>query len=226
MMTADGRILMVVTSCGRIDAEHPTGLWLEEFAVPYLAFREAGWAMSVASPMGGKTPVDPRSAPTEEEAQRWVEPLAALEQTLPLATVEADGFAAIFLPGGHGTMFDLPENAHLRRLLRAFAGAGKVIAAVCHGPAGLVGATLADGAPLVTDKRLTAFTDAEEREVRLAETMPFLLEARLRELGARFVAAPNWTEHVEVDGVLVTGQNPQSSAAAAQAVLELLGKRR
>ncbi|WP_297162635.1 type 1 glutamine amidotransferase domain-containing protein [Thermogemmatispora sp.] len=215
-------ILMVVTGHDRIDDEHRTGIWFEEFAVPYQAFKEQGWQITVASPRGGSVPVDPRSEPKDEEAQKYAEARAQLHNTRPLAGLNAADYDAIFLPGGHGVMFDLAEDTTLHRLLADFERQGKIIAAVCHGPAGLVGARRDDGQPLVAGKTITAFTDEEERATGLDKFMPFLLETRLRELGANFVARPNWSDHVERDGRLITGQNPQSSASIARAVIEAL----
>ncbi|WP_376796605.1 type 1 glutamine amidotransferase domain-containing protein [Thermogemmatispora sp.] len=215
-------ILIVVTGHDRIDDEHRTGIWFEEFAVPYQAFKEQGWQITVASPRGGSVPVDPRSEPQGEEAQKYAEARAQLHNTRPLAGLRAADYDAIFLPGGHGVMFDLAEDTTLHHLLGDFEQQGKVIAAVCHGPAGLVGAKRADGQPLVAGKTITAFTDEEERATGLDKFMPFLLESRLRELGANFVTRPNWSDHVERDGRLITGQNPQSSASIARAVIEAL----
>lgn len=219
-------ILMVVTSHDRIDADHPTGLWFEEFALPFTKFRAAGYTVSVASPRGGDTPIDARSLEdydatgAENEAAR-----AALRDTRPLdADVSARDFAAIFFPGGHGTMFDLPDNPHVQRLVREFAEGGKVIASICHGPACLVGVMLRDGTAFVQGRRVTAFTDSEERAVQLDQAMPFLLESRLRAQGADFVPAADWTDNIVIDGRLVTGQNPQSSGSAADAVIELLAQ--
>jgi len=222
-MDPQRQVLMVVTSHDHITPDHPTGLWLEEFAIPYQLFRRAGLEVTVASPRGGATPIDPNSNPTPEQEQEWAEAREALKETLPVDDVGALAHGAVFLPGGHGTMFDLPTNTRLRTILGQMAAAGRVIAAVCHGPAGLVSLRNEDGSPWVAGKRLTAFTDEEEREVQLAAAMPFLLETRLRELGANVVTAPNWTDHTEVDGNLVTGQNPQSSRSSAEAVLRLMG---
>jgi putative intracellular protease/amidase len=211
---------MVVTSHAVIPASgKPTGLWFEEFATPYLVFRDAGIAVTVASPTGGAAPIDPRSLSVPDAAQSAY---TALQATQPLAQLNPDDYDAIFLPGGHGTMFDFPENVDLQRLLCGFAEANKVVAAVCHGPAGLVGAISANGTPLVAGKTVTSFTNAEEDAAQLSQEMPFLLETRLRELGANFVAQENWKDHVEEDGNLITGQNPQSSARIAQAVVNAL----
>lgn len=222
-MSMSKKILMVVTSSERIISTNQlTGVWLEEFALPYLQFQTNGYEVTVASPKGGKTPIDPRSEPPEERAQEWAQARAALNNTLNLDTVKAADYAAIFMPGGHGTMFDLPGNPGLQQLLRDFAEQDKILAAVCHGPAGLVGATLSDGRPIVAGKTITAFTDSEERAAGMDKDMPFLLETSLTELGANFVRQPDWTSHVERDGKLITGQNPQSSARVAQAVIEAL----
>lgn len=198
-----------------------TGIWLSEFAEPYMIFHEAGFRITVASSAGGKAPLDPRSIDADQES-KWRDAIQRLENTLPVSQVSASEFSAIFLPGGHGTMFDLSEEQSLAELIRNFAEADKVIGAVCHGPAGLVQATLSSGEPFVKGKRLTAFTDEEERAAQLDSLMPFLLESKLRELGADFVAKPKWSNHIEVDGKLITGQNPQSSEATALKMLDLL----
>lgn len=209
------QVLIVVTSCDRIDDTRTTGLWFEEFAVPYQEFLAKGFVVTVASPKGGKTPIDVRSAPKPgESAKAW----AALQDAHPLDTIVADQFDAIFLPGGHGTMFDLPENTILQQLIAEFARADKVIAAVCHGAAGLVGVKT-NGTLLVANKTVTGFTNDEERAVELDQLMPFLLETKLRELGSKFIVQPNWSDHIEQDGKLITGQNPQSSSSVARAVI-------
>lgn len=218
------KILIVTTSHDRFgeDGSHPTGVWLEEFALPYMEFLNNGVDMTIASPKGGAMPIDPRSLPTPEQEQAWKSAIAAAQQTVKLSEVRSTDFDAIFLPGGHGPMFDLPDNPELQNLLREFYEAGKIISAVCHGPAGLVGATLADGTPLVQGKILTAYTYSEEVAAKLDKDVPFILEHRLRELGAEFIAHPNKTDHVERDGQLITGQNPNSSASIARTVVAAL----
>lgn len=215
------KILFVVTSAGAMRNGAATGLWLEEFATPYLAFVEAGYAVTVASPRGGDAPIDPRS---DERKPEWDAARAALRATRAIETVDASEFDAVFMPGGHGTMFDLPNNARLMALLGAFADADKVIAAVCHGPAALVGAKRGDGRYIVDGKTITSFLDDEERAAQLDKEMPFLLERALREQGAHFKTAPLWSDHVERDGTLITGQNPASSASTARAVIETLAR--
>jgi putative intracellular protease/amidase len=220
-MSPQKHILMVVTNHSQIDADHPTGLWFEEFAVPYQRFRQQGYAVTVASPNGGAAPLDPRSLPSEEQAAAQADVLQVLEHTKAVSDVRVEDYDAIFLPGGHGTMYDLPTPA-IGQLVGQFAAANKVVAAVCHGPAGLVNAVRSDGTPLVQGRRVAAFTNEEEREVQLDQLMPFLLETQLRELGADFIAAPRWSDHTIVDGNLITGQNPQSSGSSAQAVIDAL----
>ena len=218
---AQKRVLMVATSHAEMAEGKPTGLWLSEFAEPYDIFRASGVEITVASIKGGRAPIDPRSL-NEETKAKWAEAIRELEDTRPLSEVSADGFDALFLPGGHGTMFDFPDDAALQERVRTFAESGRVVAAVCHGPAGLAHVKLSSGEYLVKGRKVTAFTNEEEWAVQLDGLMPFLLEDRLRENGALFQAAPKWSNHVEVDGMLVTGQNPQSGEAAARKVLELL----
>jgi putative intracellular protease/amidase len=214
------RVLMVVTNHTTITDDHKTGLWLEEFAVPYLVFKEKGYEVKVASIQGGEVPLDPRSI--EEKDPAWAQAEEELKNTARLSKDDATGFDAIFLPGGHGTMFDFPDNETLQYVLQQFAEDGRIIGAVCHGPSGLVNVTYKDGTPLVKGKTVTAFTDEEEREVQLDEYMPFLLESTLRLRGANFVRGEKWTDFSVRDGNLITGQNPQSSRSTAEKVVEAL----
>jgi putative intracellular protease/amidase/sugar lactone lactonase YvrE len=218
------KVLIVTTSHDHFEGAnpHPTGVWMEEFALPYLELAKNGVEMTIASPKGGAMPIDPRSLPTPEQAKAWQSAIAASKRTVKLSEVTSSEYDAIFLPGGHGPMFDLPDNSDLGRLLREFHDAGKIIAAVCHGPVGLIGATLADGIPLVKDKILTAYTNSEEIAAKLDKEVPFILEQRLRELGAIFIAHENKADHIERDGTLITGQNPNSSASIARALVTAL----
>ncbi|MEJ2059265.1 MAG: type 1 glutamine amidotransferase domain-containing protein [Gammaproteobacteria bacterium] len=221
-MTTPKSVLMVLTNHDHIDDEHPTGLWFEEFAVPYARFCDQGYHVTVASPRGGTVPIDPRSMPDDAESSANREALEALRDTQALDELDIEQFDAVFFPGGHGTMYDMPGNAAVAQLVGRFADEDKVVAAVCHGPAALLDAQRADGTPVVKGHRIAAFTNAEEAAVELDGLMPFLLESRLRELGADVDAAAPWRDHVIVDGRLVTGQNPQSSGSAADAVIRLL----
>jgi putative intracellular protease/amidase len=222
---------------------HATGVWAEELATPYYAFIDGGAEATLASIRGGEVPFDPRSLPQtagggagETPADRQEVPapvarlladeaaMAAVRSTRPVEAVAEREFDAIFLPGGHGTMWDLPESEPLARLVGAMFDQGKIVAAVCHGPAGLVSAKRADGRPLVEGRRVTAFTNSEEEGVGLKDAVPFLLEDRLKELGGRWEAAPDWQPHAVQDGNLITGQNPQSSELVAKAILAALGR--
>ncbi|WP_379970562.1 type 1 glutamine amidotransferase domain-containing protein [Ectobacillus sp. sgz5001026] len=216
------KILMVVTNGYTMKNGELAGIWLTEFSEAYLEFTKNGYDVTVASPKGGESQIDPRSlqgdVPEEDQKAGTL-----LTNTLPLSNIKgADEFIGIFFPGGHGTMFDFPENEHIHKLLTDFANQDKIIAAVCHGPAALVGGVLANGQPLVKGKRMTAFTNEEEVATTLDKYMPFLLESKLRELGGSFVAEPNWSDHVEVDGKLITGQNPQSTISVAKAFIAQL----
>ena len=218
-------ILMVVTTADKMNNELDTGLWLSEFGEAYVEFEKKGYEITVASPKGGKAPVDDRSLEGGEIPQEILDTAKYLENTLKLEEVkDIAKFDAIFMPGGHGTMFDLPDHVKLHEVVRDMYEADKLVAAVCHGPAGLVGVTLSDGTPIVKGQTVTSFTDEEERETTLDQYMPFLLETRLRELGANFVGADNWSDHVQVSGNLVTGQNPQSTISVAKEVIAKLEK--
>ena len=211
-------------------SKHPTGFWAEELLAPLAVFSEAGIDVDIASP-GGRTPVvdegslDPGTI-GEEESTRQREALDALagrlESTLVLAEVDPASYDAVFVPGGHGPMEDLAVSDDLGRLLVTMLDGGKVVSSVCHGPAGLLSATRADGSWLFAGRRLTAFTDAEEAQAGLADKAPWLLESRLREGGADVSSGEPWAPFVVVDDKLVTGQNPASSRQAAQEVVDLL----
>ncbi len=216
------RILMIVTSHGHIDDDHQTGIWFEEFSVPYHKFLQQGYEVTVVSPAGGDAPLDANSlqdyqaTEENESAKAALKALPALDESY-----QASDYDAVFFPGGHGTMFDLPDNPHVQRLIRDTYQAGKPLAAVCHGPACLVN-VIVDNVSLIKGKKITAFTDSEETAVQLDKLMPFMLESRLRELGAEFVPADDWMDNTVIDGNLVTGQNPQSSGSAADATIKLL----
>jgi len=218
-------ILMLVTGAAKMTDGKPTGLWLEEFAVPYQALVEAGYRIEVVTPKGGAAPIDPRSTAEDPQAEtRWKEAAERLKTTKPIAQADPAAHAAIFIPGGHGVMFDLASDPAAAKLIEAFERQGKPVAAVCHGPAALVNVKRADGTPLVAGKRLATFTDDEERAVKLDKAMPFLLETRLRELGAKVETRPNFTPFAVRDGNLITGQNPPSSEPVAKLLLEALAE--
>jgi putative intracellular protease/amidase len=220
------KVLMIVTSHAALGSTgQKTGFWLEELAVPYQTLRRGGLTVDIASPRGGQPPVDPKSEKDEKpEVKAFLaDPAAgrALASTLPLSEVR-DDYDAFFVVGGHGVMWDLAEDARLQELLGKAHAAGKVVAAVCHGPAALVGVRTPAGAPLVAGKRVAGFSDEEEAAVGLAQVVPFALESKLRSLGGKYQRGPTWASFAVVDGHLVTGQNPASSGAVAESVLKLL----
>jgi len=224
------KILMVLTSHDKLgDTGKKTGFWLEEFAAPYYTFFDAGAAVTVASPKGGEPPLDPKSDTPDgqtEATQRFKKDRAAqavLANTVKLADVRVDDYDAIFYPGGHGPMWDMPDNATSIALIEAFVKADKPVGAVCHAPVALVNVRGKDGKYLVEGKRVTGFTNTEEEAVGLTAVVPFLLEDRLKERGGIFSKAANWVPYVQVDGKLVTGQNPASSGPGAKELLKLLG---
>jgi putative intracellular protease/amidase len=223
------KILIVLTSHDQLgDTGKKTGFWLEEFAAPYYVLKDAGAAITLASPKGGQPPLDPKSDLPENLTaltKRFRTDNAAqaeLANTKKLADVSAADFDAVFYPGGHGPMWDMPDNATSIALIEAFAKDDKPVAAVCHAPAAFVNVRGKDGEYLVKGKRVTGFTNAEEKAVGLAEVVPFLLEDRLKQRGGLYSKGANWAPHVRVDGKLVTGQNPSSSGPAAKALLTLL----
>jgi putative intracellular protease/amidase len=220
------KALIVVTSADRLDEAHPTGVSLEEYAVLFTALCEAGIDLEVASPRGGAAPVDPRTALDEAAKARWRRALEALADTRRLSEVRSEDSQALVFPGGRGPLLDLVADERVAQLAAAFAASGRLIAALCHGPAALLGAKDRNGAPLVAGRKLTAFTNGEETLAGLQTVVPFLLETRLREAGAQFEHAllPGGS-HVTCDGDLLTGQNPASSDALARVLLKELGQR-
>jgi len=220
------KIVIVVTNHGELaETGKPTGYYLSEVAHPWHVFTEAGYTVHFASPKGGFAPMDPKSFdlrdPVNKSFWHTLEAVQGVVSTRDLATLDSENYDAIFFAGGHGTMWDLPDSTAVAESIAAIHERGGVVAAVCHGPAALVGVEI-DGAPLVRGKRVAAFTNAEESAVELTDAMPFLLQTKLEQLGAEFVPAPNFETNVVVDGRLVTGQNPASAKGAAMATVELI----
>lgn len=219
------RLLVVLTSTGRIPgSDRPTGLWWSEFAEPFDIFRKAGFDVDVASTRGGPVPVDPRSggdARARNDGDAWT----ASRTTSEVAKARLDDYAGIFLPGGHGTMWDFPDSAPLAALVGHAVDRGVPVGSVCHGPAGLVSARDKAGKSVVAGRRINSFTDAEEAAAGMTGVVPFLLEARLRQLGARFENAGVFAAFAVRDGALVTGQNPASSEQTARLLLQAVTER-
>lgn len=228
-MNMSKRVLMIVTSVRTMGpGGRPTGVWVQELAEPQMLLQEAGIQVALASPAGGEIALDPGSVAGESSplVQQWLQDDSAQAQrlnSLPVSGLKAEDFDAVFFPGGHGAMWDLPFDADVRRLVESAWSHQRWIAAVCHGVAGLVSAQdPVSGHPLVAGRRINSFTDAEERAVGLQDVVPFLLETRLRALGARFESANNWQSFAVQDGRLITGQNPQSSERVAQTLIQRL----
>lgn len=225
-------ILMVLTSHDRLgNTGRKTGFWLEEFAAPYYVFKDAGASVTLASPLGGQPPLDPKSdeADAQSEATRRFKhdpaAQAALASTHTLHGMTAGDFDAVFYPGGHGPLWDLVDDAQSIELIESMLVAGKPVAAVCHAPAVLRHVKTAKGVPVVKGRAVTGFANSEERAAGLAEVVPFLIEDMLAAQGGRYSKAADWQPHVVADRELITGQNPASSAPAALALLERLRER-
>mgnify|MGYP001154095211 FL=1 len=217
-------VLLIVTSHDRIsgDKDKPTGVWLSEAAEPYIAFQSAGFKVDIASPKGGSVPVDPNSVENGSNDEKFTEVTKLLQKTERVKDVVYEGYDAIFLAGGHGAMYDFPGDPDIQNIMAYFKDQGRIVSAVCHGPAAFADAKTKDGKYLVDGIKLTAFTNAEEDATKLSEDMPFMLQTKLEENGAGFVAGAAGEENVVSSGSFVTGQNPASAEAVAKAVIKRL----
>jgi putative intracellular protease/amidase len=222
-------LLMVLTSHDQLgNTGEKTGFWLEEFAAPYYVFKDAGVTITLASPLGGQPPLDPKSDDPGAQTAATVRfkadaaAIAVLANTQKLSAVAAADFDAVFYPGGHGPLWDLAEDAASIALIESMLAAGKPVAAVCHAPAVLRHPKSADGKSVVAGKRVTGFTNTEEAAVGLTEVVPFLVEDMLGANGGVYSKADDWQPYVITDGLLITGQNPASSEPAAHALMALL----
>ena len=220
------KVLMVVTSHDQLgNTGRKTGFWLEELAAPYYVFRDAGVDITLASPKGGRPPLDPKSKEpafrTDLTRRFENDPTAQaqLDKTLRLDGVRQEDFDTVFYPGGHGPMWDLAEDKNSIKLIESFLAAGKTIAVVCHSTGALRHVKAPDGKLLVQGKEVTGFTNGEEEEVGLTKVVPFLVEDEMLKLGATFSKTANWGVHVVSDGLLITGQNPSSSGPAAKTLM-------
>lgn len=223
------KILIVLTSHDQLGGTgEKTGFWLEELAAPYYVFKDADVEVVLASSAGGQPPLDPKSDLPENQTETtkrfWADTKATeqLAATKKLAEVRAEDFDAVFYPGGHGPMWDMPDNSTSIALIEAFVAAGKPIGAVCHAPVAFTNVRDSNGEYLVKGRQVTGFTNSEEQAVALAKIVPFLLEDRLKERGGRYSKAADFEPYVQVDGLMVTGQNPASSAPGAEALLKLI----
>lgn len=228
---AKGTILLVLTNHGKLgQTGKPTGFFLSEAAHPWEVFVKAGYSVQIASPKGGFAPVDPKSYKLKDKANAaFMKAFGGkkgtrmgVPRTLKLSEAKPQRYRAIFLAGGHGTVWDFPKSKSLKRVAEAIYASGGAIGAVCHGPAGLVHLKDKKGRPLVEGKRVAAFTNAEEAAVKLTKTVPFLLESALKKKGAKVQRGANFKTNAVADGRLITGQNPASAAKAARLLVKAL----
>ncbi|MBU2976662.1 type 1 glutamine amidotransferase domain-containing protein [Alteromonas sp. C1M14] len=223
------RVLMVMTSHDILgETGKPTGLWLEEFAAPYYAFLDAGFSLTLASPLGGQVPVDPMSlddSALTDDTQRFAQDEAArsaLSATIALEDVKADEFDGVFYPGGHGPLWDLSDNMHSRVLIEDTLKAGKPVGAVCHAPIVLKDVQDSEGQPYIKGRRVTGFANSEEEAVGLTDVVPYLVEDELVKQGGEYEKKGDFEPFVLESGHLITGQNPPSSRPAADALISKL----
>lgn len=226
------KILIVLTSHDQLGATgRKTGFWLEELAAPYFVFKDAGAEITLASPKGGQPPLDPSSdAPDAQtdDTRRFRADMAAgrsLANTHKLSEVNVSEYDAIFYPGGHGPLWDLANDAHSIALIETAFAADKPVGLVCHAPGVLTNAHAPDGSPLVRGRRVAGFTNGEEAAVGLTDVVPFLVEDMLKANGAHYSNGPDFAPFAVVDGLLITGQNPASSAEVANMILSAVGRR-
>jgi putative intracellular protease/amidase len=226
-LPAPKKVLIVLTNHSQLgNTGSPTGFYLSEASHPYAVFKQAGYQIDFASPTGGSAPIDPKSYDMSDPLNRQfandAAVMAKVKDTLSPAEVKPTEYQAIFFAGGHGVMWDLPNNQPLMQLTASMYEGGAVVGAVCHGPAALVNVKLSNGQYLVAGKNVAAFTNEEEAAVELTQVMPFLLESKLIERGAKHTQAANFQPHVVVSDRLVTGQNPASATGVAEQMVALL----
>ncbi|SDB27000.1 Putative intracellular protease/amidase [Flavobacteriaceae bacterium MAR_2010_188] len=224
------KILFIITSHQELlNTDSKTGLWIGEFTDPYYEFLDEGHIVTLASPKGGKPPIDEMSELTENitgSNRRFKddpEAQAALSNTQKLDTISASDYDAVFFPGGHGPIFDLAFNEKSGQLILDFIKSGKPVAAVCHGPAALIKAAELNPS-ILSGKRVTGFSNAEEKLAMRSNNIPYTLQDRLKELGADYHSGVvPFISHVEEDGLLITGQNPLSAGPTAKALMNFWG---
>jgi putative intracellular protease/amidase len=227
------KILMVLTSHSELgNTGEKTGFWIEEFAAPYYVLADAGAEITIASPKGGQPPVDPKSelknaqTHSTERFYKDFKVIDAVAHSLKLSIVKEVDYDAVFYPGGHGPLWDLTTDKNSIQLIEAFYNNQKPIAFLCHSPAALVNAKAKNGEPLVKGKAVTGFSNSEEEAFKLTKVVPFLLEDELTKQGANYSKVDDWASYVKQDGLLITGQNPSSSEAVAELILETIKRKK
>src|SRR5215475_9390855 len=225
------KVLMVLTSHDQLgNTGRKTGFWLEELAAPYYVFKDAGAQITLASPKGGRPPLDPKSEDPSFQTditrrfEKDADAEGQLDKTVRLDSVKQEDYDTVFYPGGHGPMWDLAEDPNSIKLIESFLAAAKPVALVCHAPGVLRHVETPAGHPVVQGKNVTGFTNTEEEAVGLTKVVPFLVEDELKAKGGIFSKTEDWGVHVVTDGRLITGQNPASSGPGAQALINLLRK--
>ena len=231
MKNSDLKVLIVLTSHDELgNTGEKTGFWSEELAAPYYALADAGIDITLASPKGGLPPLDPKSQLPDfqtEDTKRFDADKNLQEKlahTRILGDVNEEDYDAVFYPGGHGPLWDLTYDKNSIALIENIYGNGKPVATVCHASSALLYAKTPEGESLVKNKQVTGFANTEEEAVGLTEVVPFLLEDELKKQGGIYSKGADWQSYVLQDGHLITGQNPGSSAAAAEKLIELLEK--
>ena len=223
------KVLFVLTNHSQLgDTGRKTGFWLPELTHPYYTLQAAGFEIDVASIEGGMAPIDPKSFDdTDKDNNRFLkdaELMAKVIQTKSLADIYPADYQAVIYSGGHGTMWDFPNNEHINRISASIYESGGIVSAICHGPAALTDIKLSNGQYLVEGKKVAAFTNEEEEISKLTEVMPFLLQDKLIERGAQHIYGKPWGENVVSDNRLITGQNPASAKKVAKAIIKELKK--
>lgn len=223
------KIVIVLTSHSKLgDTDQKTGFWIEEFATPYYIFKEAGAQITLATPNGGQAPIDPKSDTPENQTESTIRYkkdeslLSLMANTIKLQDVSAKNFDAVFYTGGHGPLWDLATDKNSIKLIEDFWDAKKPVATVCHAPSVLLNVKDEDGEFLVKGKKVTGFSNTEEIAVQLDTIVPFLLEDELKNKGGIYSKKEDWASYVVKEGLLITGQNPASSAEVAKELLALL----
>jgi putative intracellular protease/amidase len=223
------KILIVLTSHDKLgDTGRKTGFWLEELAAPYYKFKDTGAEITLASPLGGQPPLDPKSNEPHfqtDDTRRFevdIDAVSELSRTVRLAEVDPSDFDAVFYPGGHGPLWDLAEDPRSIAVIESFLAANKPVAMVCHAPGALRHVKTPEGRPLVEGKKVTGFANSEEEAVGLTDVVPFLVEDDLKANGGSYSKVSDWGSYTVQDGLLITGQNPNSSAEAAEVLLKAL----
>jgi putative intracellular protease/amidase len=222
-MSNTKNILFVLTSHDELgNTGEKTGFWIEEFAAPYYYLTDKGITVDLVTPKGGQAPIDPKSNEPgfqTEATKRYFEDektMNAIANTAKLSDVNQEKYDAVFYPGGHGPLWDLAEDAQSISLLESFYAHNKPLGLVCHAPAALKNVKNTDGEPLVKGKNVTGFSNTEEDAVQLTNVVPFLVEDMMKENGGHYAKGADWTEFAIEDGLLITGQNPQSSNLVAE----------